>query len=197
MSDKIGGVDYEEWKQRRMPITFDKTRKKTQESMQKMQNINVIMAQAEKTGRIAPESIRQQLQPLYADISKIGDLADCYRVIADGQMAFASLPANIRNAFDNDPENFLASVSAAQCGDREAKQALQSIGLIDPDPTIPMLTEANSGANPGRPNLDYDEKILNIHGVEGLRRVIRAELEEEYKKQEKKAVKPPSEQDPS
>lgn len=63
-------------------------------------DVNFIMAKYLKTGHLPH---LQQNPGLYADLSQITDLVGAYEDVKQAEEAFSSLPAALRNEFDNDP----------------------------------------------------------------------------------------------
>lgn len=67
-------------------------------------DINVIMAQYEKTGVI---SHINSTPPAFLDLSDVPDLQTAITLIRDSETAFMTLPAKTRAEFDNDPVKFI------------------------------------------------------------------------------------------
>lgn len=67
-------------------------------------DINVIMAQYEKTGVISHVVSRE---PLYLDLGDMPDFRTAMDMMAEAEKAFMSLPAKVRREFDNDAREFV------------------------------------------------------------------------------------------
>lgn len=67
-------------------------------------DINVIMAQYEKTGVISHVVARE---PTYLDLTDIPDFRTAMDMMSEAEKAFMSLPAKVRKDFDNDARNFV------------------------------------------------------------------------------------------
>lgn len=64
-------------------------------------DVNVIMKRYGATGQL-PVGV-QSLQPIFADVSEIGDFASLMRRTKAAEVAFMNLPAELRTRFGNDP----------------------------------------------------------------------------------------------
>lgn len=85
-------------------------------------DINLIMAQYERTGTLPMGA----LQGMYEDVSEVGDFRTMLEAVREGEEAFASLTATQRAAFDNDPAKLLDAF-----GDPNARGKLEELGLIE------------------------------------------------------------------
>lgn len=102
-------------------------------------DINNIMKRYERTGVLDHVS---RYQGRYEDVSDASDYQTALAIVADAQAAFQSLPAQIRERFDNDPGSFL---EFAQNPDN--RPALMDMGLLPrpkPDITPPAEPPAES-----------------------------------------------------
>lgn len=61
------------------------------------------------------------------DLPDAMDFQDAQNVILAAEAAFASLPAKVRDSFDNDPAAFLAAVQDPKQADR-----LRELGVLKP-----------------------------------------------------------------
>lgn len=68
---------------------------------------------------------RPEVQPIGADVSDLGDFAECMRRVQDGLNDFQSLPSDIRARFGNDPKAFCAWIS-----DKENAPEAVRLGLM-------------------------------------------------------------------
>lgn len=73
----------------------------------KRSDIKDIVARYKKTGMI--ENVRRQ-QPVFADVSSLGDFHVVAGKLAMASQAFAQLPAVVRKRFDNKPSELIAFI---------------------------------------------------------------------------------------
>jgi len=67
-------------------------------------DINVIMANYEKTGVVSHYSPRE---PVYLDLTVVPNFRDAMDMLIEADKAFMSLPAKVRKEFDNDARKFV------------------------------------------------------------------------------------------
>lgn len=82
-------------------MKFGKSR--TQQHFKPEQDINAIVARAQKTGFLAPAG-----NPLYADVSNLPDFQSAKNQIIRANDQFMTLNPRIRERFDNDPARMIA-----------------------------------------------------------------------------------------
>lgn len=92
-------------------------------------DINVIMAQYDKTGIITHVADRE---PRYVDYAAAPDFMTAMNMMNEARDAFMSLPAKVRREFDNDPQAF---VEFAQ--DSKNLDQMRIWGLAPPAPEPP------------------------------------------------------------
>lgn len=85
---------------RRRVQTFNYDPSMTDQSQAQESDVNYIMQKYQTTG-IAPE-FRQN--GFYADLTEIPDLSTALQIVTQAQLAFDSLPSNVRSRFGNSPE---------------------------------------------------------------------------------------------
>jgi phage internal scaffolding protein len=85
-------------------------------------DINVILERFGKTGQIPVNAI----SGTYGDFSGVHDYHTALNAIIASESEFASLPAQIRNRFQNDPSNLIEFLD-----DPKNKAEAQSLGLIN------------------------------------------------------------------
>lgn len=68
-------------------------------------DINVIMNRYATCG--TPLPVRQDMQPVYADVSELGDYMDNYNRCKQAEEMFNNLPSALRKELDNNPANLL------------------------------------------------------------------------------------------
>lgn len=87
-------------------------------------DINVIMRRAIKSG-VMPVDVLDR-EPVFGDFSDIGDFHAVQNRLIACQESFLTLPADVRERFDNDPAKLLAFVSDVANKDEAVK-----LGLIE------------------------------------------------------------------
>ena len=88
-------------------------------------DVNQIMARYEKTGLITHLAKKQ---PVYLDVSEVGDYRDALEHVEQTREFFMGFPAKVRAAFNNDPAEFLDSIH-----DPAKQDFLRELGLISPE----------------------------------------------------------------
>lgn len=103
-----------------------------------------IMDRALKTGELPDMSH----QPVFADVSEVGDLGDAMRRVDAARDAFAGLPAAARARFKNDPDEMIQFL-----WDSKNREEAEKLGLIqarkEPDsvaPPAPVVPVPNAPA---------------------------------------------------
>lgn len=94
-------------------------------------DINYIVERFGVTGQL-PENNRPM--PTYGDFTGVSDYRQALDAVTQAQDAFMSLPANVRERFDNDPALFVDFCSSTDPADRS--EAIE-LGLIPP----PVVTD--------------------------------------------------------
>lgn len=89
-------------------------------------DINYIVERFGVTGQL-PENNRPM--PTYGDFTGVSDYRQALDAVTQAQEAFMSLPANVRERFDNDPALFVDFCSSTDPADRS--EAIE-LGLIAP-----------------------------------------------------------------
>lgn len=91
-------------------------------------DINIIMAQVEKSG-VVPVPVSSV--PRYGDFTGVGDYLDACLLVKQAEESFMSLPAKVRREFNDDPSEFLAAVE-----DSDQRQRLIDCGLLVDDQNV-------------------------------------------------------------
>lgn len=107
---------------------------RTKQSFKKECDINFILAKYRKTGLI---DHLNTYQGNYSDLSNPVDYQTAMNIIINADMAFSTLPSEIRSKFNNDPHAFLTFVS-----DPKNEDSMIELGLK-------KRPETNSAAAPG------------------------------------------------
>lgn len=68
-------------------------------------DINVIMNRYATCG--TPLPVRQDMQPVYADVSELGDYMENFQRCKQAEEMFNALPSALRKELDNNPANLL------------------------------------------------------------------------------------------
>lgn len=109
-------------------------------------DINNIMKKFEKTGVI--EHVKQHGAKYGNFLASPQDYHSALNQVVQADRMFMSLPAKVRQAFDNDPGQLLAAVDAARNGDADQLDRLTRLGLAKPaEPAKPA--ETPSGVRQG------------------------------------------------
>lgn len=87
---------------------------RTEQNHKAKADINVMMQKYLKTGVLTT----MDAKPLYGDFSDVRTYQESFDIVARAQAQFASLPAEIRNEFNNSPQFFLEYVTDEKNHDR-------------------------------------------------------------------------------
>lgn len=124
---------------------------KTDQSYAKLCDINNIVAQFHRTGKL-PESTKI---PRFGDFSEVPTLEESFEVVKTAREAFMQLPADIRKLIDNDPsklENFIA--------DSENLEICQKYGLlektVEPEEKTQVKVETSEKPTEGEENVSTE-----------------------------------------
>lgn len=106
-------------------------------------DINNILKQFKNTGQLNHIRANSALGT-YADLPDNLDFQESMNIIKQGEYAFSTLPAKVRDRFGNDPANFLEFMADPRNQDEAIK-----LGLATRKPEAPP-TEAGSGGAGGK-----------------------------------------------
>ncbi|WNK13446.1 MAG: internal scaffolding protein [Microvirus sp.] len=87
-------------------------------------DINTILKQYQRTGIITHV---QSARPQYTDLPDVLDYQSSLNLLLEADEAFASLPAKVRDHFNNSPAGFLAAFA-----DPSQADTLRQFGLLKP-----------------------------------------------------------------
>lgn len=107
-------------------ITFVDDPGLTDQSQKDDCDINRIMARYRETGYLVDPMHPGTRQPLFGDFTEIPDYQGALEVISAADAAFASLPANVRDRFGNNPQQIFDFLS-----DENNRDEAIALGLID------------------------------------------------------------------
>lgn len=111
----------------------------TEQSFKDQCDINNIVKQYERTG-LMPHT--RPNQPVYGDISDAPSFLEAQNIVVAGKEAFASLPAHVRDRFQNDPVRFLAFMDDDSNYDEAVKLGLMKPRSVDSDPVVEPVAKA-------------------------------------------------------
>lgn len=116
---------------------------RTKQSMKEECDVNKIVARFEVTGMM---NHLQRRQPVYADVSSVGDYHEALQRVDEARRSFMTLPAKVRLHFGNDPAAFLEYMT-------EPGRTLQDLrelglGLVDERRVRVARTRAADAATP-------------------------------------------------
>lgn len=98
-------------------------------------DIHNILRQYQRTGIVTHV---MNARPSYGDLPSITDFQEAIHLVMSAEDAFGRLPAQVRDAFQNDPAQLLAALSDPAQADR-----LREFGLLKPVATgAPAPSEA-------------------------------------------------------
>lgn len=108
--------------ERKKVKTINNEPTRTQQHQASQVDIKSIMARARLTGQMPTPSSKLY----YGDFTQVGSYQECLNKVIDAQNAFNTLPAKIRDRFQNDPQQLLSFLNDPK-NDKEAAQ----LGLIN------------------------------------------------------------------
>ena len=116
-----------------------------QQHMAEECDINNIVERFGVTGQL-PDA--PAYMPTYGDFTGIGDYRQALDAVSQANDAFMSLPANVRERFDNDPALFVDFCSSTDPADRS--EAIE-LGLIPPPAKPDGVIPSPEGVVPPEP----------------------------------------------
>lgn len=114
-------------------------------------NVNVIMAQYQRTGLI---SHTNKFQGDYSDLVNEMDYHEAQNAIIAARDAFDTLSSSIRNRFENNPAKFLGFVDDPENAEELIEMGLRERPMVLPDtpaPTEPEKPETPSSGPENEP----------------------------------------------
>lgn len=88
-------------------------------------NVNIIIARCLRNG--APLPVHSNLEPIFADVSEVGDYRDVVERVRKADEAFMRLDAGVRTKFGNDPGLLMAFLQ-----DPSKREEAIAMGLVVP-----------------------------------------------------------------
>lgn len=120
----------------------------TQQSEMEAADINVIMRRFGVTGQL-PQGVRM---PTYGDFTGISDFRSAVEAMDAAQASFMEMPADVRDRFKNDPQQFLAF-----CSDPANLGEAAKLGLVSAD-AYKRLQDAEAKAEADR-QAEIDRRV--------------------------------------
>lgn len=120
-----------------VPLEFPEGEGRTKQSFKDECDVNQIMARFQRTGVL---EFRNKFEAQYADVSGVTFQA-AMDTIARANHMFHSMPARVRDKFQNDPGRFLAWIQNPNHAD-EARE----LGLMKPKESAPVVEPAAAPA---------------------------------------------------
>lgn len=104
-------------------------------------DINVIMNRYATCG--TPLPIRQDIEPVYADVAELGDYMENFQRCKQAEEMFNALPSALRKELDNNPANLLPFIQ-----NEDNKERCYEYGLLNrPVVEIPQAPAADNGGS--------------------------------------------------
>ena len=107
-------------------------------------DINVIMNRYATCG--TPLPVRQDMQPVYADVSELGDYMENFQRCKQAEEMFNALPSALRKELDNNPANLLPFIQNKNNESRCIEYGLINKPIVEA-PQTPVVIDSNP-ANP-------------------------------------------------
>nr|QJB21126.1 MAG: internal scaffolding protein [Microvirus sp.] len=119
----------------RVMTEISDTKTRAVQSEAKFCDINHIVAKAHQTGQLPVLMGRTPIE----EMPTASTYQEMMNTIVAAQQKFERLPAAVRSAFDNKPQNMLAALEASKKDEKMATQ-LREIGLLNPlaEPVAPV-----------------------------------------------------------
>lgn len=103
-------------------------------------DINVIMNRYATCG--TPLPVRQDMQPVYADVSELGDYMENYNRCKQAEEMFNNLPSALRKELDNNPANLLPFIQNKENESRCIEYGLINKPIVEA-PKAPVVVNPN------------------------------------------------------
>lgn len=104
-------------------------------------DINVIMNRYATCG--TPLPIRQDVEPVYADVAELGDYMENFQRCKQAEEMFNALPSALRKELDNNPANLLPFIQ-----DESNKERCYEYGLLNrPVVEVPQTSVVDNGGS--------------------------------------------------
>ena len=107
-------------------------------------DINVIMNRYATCG--TPLPIRQDIEPVYADVAELGDYMENFQRCKQAEEMFNALPSALRKELDNNPANLLPFIQ-----NEDNKERCYEYGLLNRPVVEVLQTPAVNNGGSGAP----------------------------------------------
>lgn len=114
-------------------------------------DINVIMNRYATCG--TPLPIRQDVEPVYADVAELGDYMENFQRCKQAEEMFNALPSALRKELDNNPANLLPFIQNEDNKERCYEYGLLNRPVVEV-PQTPAVDNGGSGAPAPAPVVD-------------------------------------------
>lgn len=110
-------------------------------------DINVIMTRYATCGTPLPYRT-DGVEPVYADVSELGDYMENYQRCKQAEEMFNSLPSALRKELDNNPANLLPFIQDEKNKERCYEYGLLNKPVVEFSQTTPVASSVPSGNSP-------------------------------------------------
>lgn len=110
-------------------------------------DINVIMNRYATCGTPLPYRT-DGVEPVYADVSELGDYMENYQRCKQAEEMFNSLPSALRKELDNNPANLLPFIQDEKNKERCYEYGLLNKPVVEVSQTTPVAPSVPSGNSP-------------------------------------------------
>lgn len=110
-------------------------------------DINVIMNRYATCGTPLPYRT-DGVEPVYADVSELGDYMENYQRCKQAEEMFNSLPSALRKELDNNPANLLPFIQDEKNKERCYEYGLLNKPVVEVPQTAPVAPSVPSGNSP-------------------------------------------------
>lgn len=110
-------------------------------------DINVIMNRYATCGTPLPYRA-DGVEPVYADVSELGDYMENYQRCKQAEEMFNSLPSALRKELDNNPANLLPFIQDEKNKERCYEYGLLNKPVVEVPQTTPVAPSVPSGNSP-------------------------------------------------
>lgn len=114
-------------------VTVNTEPSKTQQQFKDDVDINKIMAKHRKTGMITHLNYREGV---YGDFSEVKDYQQSLETVMKAEDSFASLPSQIRNKFENNPQKLIEFLNDPKNNEEAINLKLKVRPKLDPSDKI-------------------------------------------------------------
>lgn len=110
-------------------------------------DINVIMNRYATCGTPLPYRV-DGVEPVYADVSELGDYMENFQRCKQAEAMFNNLPSALRKELDNNPANLLPFIQDEKNKERCYEYGLLNKPVVEVSQTAPVAPSVPSGDSP-------------------------------------------------